>query len=137
VRQLERWLTYARAQLSPQDADTAWKAGAQLTPSEAAAEGLALELRNTPEHVRPSQLTRREREVAMLVASGAGTRDVADELVISPNTARLHVEHILSKLGLHSRAQLTAWVLEQDHHGPPDTVDQGVGAPDSLSSVEH
>jgi DNA-binding CsgD family transcriptional regulator len=58
-------------------------------------------------------LTRRERQVALLVASGATTREIAERLVISRNAARVHVERILSKLGLHSRAQLVLWATQQ------------------------
>ncbi|HEY8693476.1 MAG TPA: helix-turn-helix transcriptional regulator [Chloroflexota bacterium] len=57
-------------------------------------------------------LTPREREVAGLVGNGASTREIAGQLVISQNTVRLHVERILSKLGLHSRAQLAAWAVQ-------------------------
>jgi predicted ATPase/DNA-binding CsgD family transcriptional regulator len=55
-------------------------------------------------------LTRREREVAKLVARGMSNRAIAETLVISPRTAENHVEHILTKLGLSSRSQVAAWV---------------------------
>ena len=51
-------------------------------------------------------LTPREREVAALVADGLSNREVAERLVISKRTADTHVEHILSKLGVTSRAQI-------------------------------
>jgi DNA-binding NarL/FixJ family response regulator len=63
---------------------------------------------------RPEPLTERERQVASLVAQGLSTRQIADALVIAEGTARIHVEHILTKLDLHSRAQLAAWAV---HHG--------------------
>jgi non-specific serine/threonine protein kinase len=137
LRQLQRWLTYARARLSRRDAEAAWSAGEQLSSSEAVAEALALKVSRTPPHEVPDQLTRREREVAMLVASGVGTRDIADQLVISPNTVRLHVERILSKLGLHSRAQLTAWALQQRNHAAPENANQSAGARDTRSLAAH
>ena len=46
-------------------------------------------------------LTRREREIADLVASGMSNREIAAKLVISRRTAEGHVDHILGKLGLH------------------------------------
>ncbi|MBI3965841.1 MAG: response regulator transcription factor, partial [Chloroflexi bacterium] len=58
-------------------------------------------------------LTAREREVAILVARGLTSRQIADQLVIAPGTARIHVERILKKLGLHSRSGLAALVVEQ------------------------
>jgi len=57
-------------------------------------------------------LTVREREVATLVARGLTNRHIAEELVISQRTAANHVEHILSKLGFHARAQIATWVTE-------------------------
>jgi non-specific serine/threonine protein kinase len=40
-------------------------------------------------------------------------REIADQLVIAQRTAEGHVEHILSKLGFTSRAQIAAWVAER------------------------
>jgi hypothetical protein len=47
-------------------------------------------------------LTRREREVAVLMARGLTNRQIADELVIAEGTAGVHVDHILNKLGFRS-----------------------------------
>jgi DNA-binding CsgD family transcriptional regulator len=58
-------------------------------------------------------LTRREREIAELVADGLGNRDIAERLYLSKRTVDSHVEHIFSKLAFSSRGQLTAWVLER------------------------
>jgi DNA-binding CsgD family transcriptional regulator len=60
-----------------------------------------------------SALTRREREVAGLVAQGMTNKQIANALVIAPRTAEGHVEHILIKLGFTSRAQIAAWYTEQ------------------------
>ncbi|WP_143546211.1 ATP-binding protein [Rhodococcoides fascians] len=49
------------------------------------------------------QLTRREREVAELIAHGLGNRQIASRLAISQRTVETHVEHILLKLGLSNR----------------------------------
>ncbi len=58
----------------------------------------------------PSGLTRRETEVAALVAEGLANQQIADRLVIARRTAEGHVEHILGKLGFANRAQIAAWV---------------------------
>lgn len=66
--------------------------------------------------VDPGPLTARELEVAELVAKGLSNKDIAEVLVISPRTAQGHVENILRKLGLTSRTQVAAWVLERTTH---------------------
>jgi non-specific serine/threonine protein kinase len=58
-------------------------------------------------------LTRREREVAVLVAEGLTNQQIADRLLIGRRTANTHLEHILTKLDFTSRAQIAAWVAAQ------------------------
>jgi predicted ATPase/DNA-binding CsgD family transcriptional regulator len=58
-------------------------------------------------------LTRREREVAELVASGMSNRDIASALVVSRRTVESHVQNTLVKLGFTSRAQIASWVTRQ------------------------
>jgi DNA-binding NarL/FixJ family response regulator len=55
-------------------------------------------------------LTRRESEVAGLVAQGMTNRELADRLFLSVRTVETHVDRVLGKLGLHTRTQLAAWV---------------------------
>lgn len=57
------------------------------------------------------RLTRREQQVAELVAQGLTNRAIAENLVISVRTAQGHVEHVLTKMGFTSRAQIAAWVV--------------------------
>jgi DNA-binding NarL/FixJ family response regulator len=59
-----------------------------------------------------AELTRREREVLQLVASGLSNVDIAQRLVISPLTVKTHVARILGKLDCHDRAQLVALAYE-------------------------
>jgi DNA-binding NarL/FixJ family response regulator len=54
-------------------------------------------------------LTRREREIAALVAEGLSNRQIADRLFVSERTAQNHVQHILTKLGLPNRGQVALW----------------------------
>ena len=63
--------------------------------------------------VRTEGLTRRELEVALLVARGLTNRQIAEELSVSRSTANNHVARILRKLRLRSRAQIAAWVTER------------------------
>jgi non-specific serine/threonine protein kinase len=57
-------------------------------------------------------LTKREREVAALVARGMSNKDIATELVISQRTAESHIEHIMVKCGFTSRTQIAAWAVQ-------------------------
>jgi len=58
-------------------------------------------------------LTRREREILVLVAQGGSNRDIAKALVISERTARTHVSNVLTKLGLASRTQAALWAIRE------------------------
>jgi DNA-binding NarL/FixJ family response regulator len=53
-------------------------------------------------------LSPREREILALLADGKSQTQIAAALVISPKTVATHIQHVLSKLGVHSRAQAVA-----------------------------
>ena len=60
----------------------------------------------------------------MLIAHGLTNREIAAGLVVTERTAATHIEHILNKLGLRSRAQVAVWAAEQgllDRPGGPST----------------
>lgn len=59
---------------------------------------------------RMAKLTQRELEVLKLLATGADNEGIGRALVISPQTARTHIQNILSKLGAHSRLEAVAFV---------------------------
>ena len=61
----------------------------------------------------PAALTKRELEIADMVASGLSNREIAARLFISRRTVDAHVEHIYGKLEISSRVQLTVWLQEQ------------------------
>jgi DNA-binding NarL/FixJ family response regulator len=54
------------------------------------------------------RLSPREREILALLADGRSQSQIAAGLVISPKTVATHIQHLLSKLGVHSRAQAVA-----------------------------
>jgi DNA-binding NarL/FixJ family response regulator len=58
-----------------------------------------------------TKLTPREQEVLQLLSSGLTQQQIAKQLVISPSTVASHIEHVLEKLGVHSRAQAVALAL--------------------------
>jgi DNA-binding response OmpR family regulator len=63
---------------------------------------------------RLGRLTAREREILTCLADGLGQKEVARQLAISPRTAARHIQNILAKLDVHSRAQAVALALRED-----------------------
>jgi DNA-binding NarL/FixJ family response regulator len=68
---------------------------------------------NPESRSEPAVLTKREHEVAELLAAGLTNEDIASKLVISKRTVGTHVEHILVKLGFTSRTQVAVRVSER------------------------
>jgi DNA-binding NarL/FixJ family response regulator len=75
-------------------------AGKKRIPSEVAA--------NLAEHVADEALTERERDVMQHVAEGSRNRDIAERLLISEETVKAHLRHIMEKLGAADRTQAVA-----------------------------
>jgi len=90
-------------------------------------------LHSVPADERPNDepgrhgLTRREREVARLIGQGLTSRQIAERLIISKRTVDAHAEHIRTKLGVHSRAQIAAWAVDGIHH--PDGAESDPAKP--------
>jgi DNA-binding NarL/FixJ family response regulator len=60
-----------------------------------------------------SGLTRREREVAALVALGLTNKQIASRLSVAEKTVEMHVSNGLGKLGFTTRVQLASWAISQ------------------------
>nr|WP_228046308.1 LuxR C-terminal-related transcriptional regulator [Saccharopolyspora sp. HNM0983] len=100
--------------------EDAFERGRELTQHQAA--DLALEVKKqqrqrTDENVHPMPLTRRERQIAELVAQGGTNKEIAENLVIAQRTVEGHVQNILTKLDYSSRAQIAGWVAAQKGAG--------------------
>lgn len=61
----------------------------------------------------PPSLSPRESEILTLLAEGKTQRQIAADLVISPKTVATHIQHLLAKLGVNSRAQAVAAAYRQ------------------------
>ena len=102
---------------------SAWSEGSTMPSGEAVEYALRGEVpgpppsnpvtNQLPPGKRPVALTRRELEIALRIAHGLTNRQIAVELSKSEHTVASHVGKILRKLRLNSRAQITAWVMEQ------------------------
>jgi DNA-binding CsgD family transcriptional regulator len=64
-------------------------------------------------------LTRRQLDIARLVADNLTNRQIAARLFLSERTVETHVTNILNKLGLNSRTQISRWLAEQTEAGLP------------------
>lgn len=117
----DRMRVRVREALGERRFEEVFDSGATLSLSEA----IDYALGRAPAAARPPQpaavrsraadvLTRREKDVARLVAAGHSNKRIAADLVISVRTAETHVEHILTKLGFTSRTQIAGWVRDHD-----------------------
>jgi DNA-binding CsgD family transcriptional regulator len=110
----------ARQQQPEESFVAAWAAGRALTMQ------AAIELATQPEppQLKPpaadtedhsgDPLTRRERQIARLVALGRSNREVAEELVVGVRTVETHLEHIFRKLEVQTRSQVAVWASQHD-----------------------
>jgi predicted ATPase/DNA-binding CsgD family transcriptional regulator len=107
---LDEKLEPARRALGPL-AETSLAAGRSLPFDTAIAEALAT---SPPDRSvgGAAVLSRREREVATLIGRGYTNRQIAAALVIGQGTVATHVGHILARLGLGSRSQVSVWAAQ-------------------------
>jgi DNA-binding NarL/FixJ family response regulator len=70
-------------------------------------------------HPRLGDLTEREREMVAWVATGMSNTEIADQLVVSPDTVRTHVSRAMVKLGARDRAQLVVFAIRSGLEPPP------------------
>ena len=78
--------------------------------------GWLLSKRSKPDiHAAPGShpLSRREVEVAVLIAQGLTSKEVGSRLFIERGTVDTHVQHIYNKLNIDSRPQLAVWLMER------------------------
>ena len=119
---LEPAMAGARAALQEGIAKKAWESGRAMSPAQLLA--LARQaLGGTGSGKAAGSaggLSKRELDVARLVASGMTSRAIAERLFLSERTIESHLEHILTKLDFSSRAQVARWVAE---HPGGDTGD--------------
>jgi non-specific serine/threonine protein kinase len=108
--QLECSRRACRDRLGVRVSEKAWKEGWSMSSDRAA--DYALDENEFEGEVDTGLLSRREREVASLVAAGLTNRQIGERLFISWRTVEGHVERIRSKLNARSRTQVATWAAE-------------------------
>jgi predicted ATPase/DNA-binding CsgD family transcriptional regulator len=111
----EEYLVRTQERLTKTEFEMEWAVGREMSLEQAIqyAQDLPLQSEAALAAVeKPEILTKREREVAVLIAQGKSNGEIAFELVLSKRTVENHVASILSKLGFTSRTQVVRWVIE-------------------------
>jgi non-specific serine/threonine protein kinase len=114
-------LQNARQRLGHRVYEEIWGAAPAITLDATLAEArkliLAFQAGRPPETISTGSgadtLSRREREVAILVTRGLSNPEIAAELVVTKKTAEAHVAHILNKLGFSKRVQIATWGMRR------------------------
>lgn len=72
----------------------------------------ALREQSGPTNIEQAGLTAREREILDLIAQGLSNKLIARELDVAVGTVKVHVKHLLKKLGLRSRVEAAVWAVK-------------------------
>jgi non-specific serine/threonine protein kinase len=109
-RRRQETLDALQTQLGARAYEAMWAEGRAMCAEQAISCALAVDASTAVQRPArlPDELTAREREVAVLAASGLTNAQIAERLVISERTAQNHLARGFDKLGVHSRAQLAA-----------------------------
>ena len=127
-RDFDHYMAMAKGRMSELAFTAAWAQGAAMTLEQAVEYSLTsvetaplkTEAKKRPGTWKEKDLlTPREREVATFVARGLTNREIAERLVVTQRTAETHVQNILNKLGVTSRAEIAAWAVECGLYTPP------------------
>ena len=119
----DRQVGVIRKRLGAQTFAAEWVGGRGISADEAARLALRGSRSDEPDEgtlpgsrsaPRGPMLTRREGEVAELIARGLTNRQAAERLHVAPRTIETHLEHIFSKLGVQTRAELAAWAARHE-----------------------
>jgi len=115
-QQHERSVSTAIRGIGQKGFDAAYARGRAMTVGEGVA--FAVEDKPTAKPAPPvkatsnADLTRRQLEIARLIADDLTNRQIADRLFLSERTVETHITNILNRLGLNSRVQLSRWIAE-------------------------
>jgi predicted ATPase/DNA-binding CsgD family transcriptional regulator len=112
VEKLDQASQQAKAKLGSRKSEGIWNDGQAMSTSRAFDYALNQGISDATAAMDAGPLSRREREVAAMVAHGMTSRQIAERLFIAERTAEGHVERIRNKLGVRSRTEVATWAVE-------------------------
>ncbi len=84
-----------------------------IVVSQEMVKGIKLELTTDQAARNREDVSIREREVVQLVCQGATNREIAERLIVSEHTVKVHLRNILTKLNLRNRQQIAAYAIQE------------------------
>ena len=111
VKQLNEAVERINKKLGARKAAAVWNEAQRMNEAEAVEYALGEGGQASAAAADAGPLTRREREVASMVAAGMTNREIAQRLFIAERTAEGHVERIRNKLGVRSRTEVATWAV--------------------------
>jgi len=118
-----RGIEQARARLTVDRAEGAWTAGKAMPAIQAVAEvRRRLTAAAAGKASLPGGLSKRELEIARLVATGMTNRAIAEKLFLAERTVESHLDHIMAKLDLNTRTQVASWLARKAFEEAPVTT---------------
>ncbi len=84
-----------------------------IVVSQEMANGVKKELAADQDPKASDDISGREREILQLVCQGATNREIAERLIVSEHTVKVHLRHILNKLNLRNRQQIAAYAVQE------------------------
>ena len=111
VGQLRAAVDRVRKKLGAQKSDAIWGEAQTMNNSQAIDYALGEAQLEALGSTEAGPLSRREREVAAMVAAGMTNKEIAARLFIAERTAEGHVERIRNKLGVRSRTEVATWAV--------------------------
>lgn len=82
-----------------------------------------------------TELSEREKEILKLVATGASNKNIAQRLVISPNTVKVHLRNIFSKIGVASRTEATLYAIRSGLTSIPVATEGGMAEVGAIREI--
>ncbi|TMF09578.1 MAG: LuxR family transcriptional regulator [Chloroflexi bacterium] len=111
VKELNDMSERIRKKLGPKKSEAVWNEGQTMNVARALEYALGGSPQAESAAAEAGPLSRREREVAAMVAGGLTNREIAQRLFIAERTAEGHVERIRNKLGMRSRTEVATWAV--------------------------